>query len=102
MLDKKLVDDLFQLWKDLAEAGELHIGKGYSKKMQVLEERVKKYNGLHSVVSRYTLEFEHKCGITGNLNEIEYVTWAKTLDDALDNLKEEYPNAKGVFISIEK
>ncbi len=40
--------------------------------------------------------------ITGNLNEIEYVTWAKTLDDALDNLKEEYPNAKGVFISVEK
>ena len=54
MLDKQLVNELFELWQNLAEAGELHIGKGYSEKMQVLEMRVNKYNSLHNVRLSFT------------------------------------------------
>jgi hypothetical protein len=49
MKDTELINELFQLWKDLSEVGELYIGKGYSEKMKVLQDRVNKYNSLHSV-----------------------------------------------------
>ncbi len=44
MKDMELVNELFQLWKDLAYAGELRVGKGYSEKLKELEDRVNKYN----------------------------------------------------------
>ena len=49
MKDTELVNELFELWKNLGEVGELHITKGYSDRMQMLQERVNKYNSLHNV-----------------------------------------------------
>jgi len=50
MKDTELVNELFELWKNLGEVGELHIVKGYSDRLQMLQERVNKYNSLHNVV----------------------------------------------------
>ncbi len=60
MLDKQLVNELFQLWKDLGEAGEVHISRGFSDKLQILENRVNKYNSLHSVSEPFTNKQSHK------------------------------------------
>lgn len=60
MLDRQLVNELFELWKNLAEAGEIHIGKGYNEKMQVLEMRVNKYNSLHDVSESFSPKQSHK------------------------------------------
>jgi hypothetical protein len=49
MKDTELVNELFELWKNLGEVGELHIVKGYSDRLQMLQERVNKYNSLHNV-----------------------------------------------------
>jgi len=49
MKDTELVNELFELWKNLGEVGELHITKGYSDRLQMLQERVNKYNSLHNV-----------------------------------------------------
>jgi len=60
MLDKQLVNELFELWQNLAEVGELHISKGYNEKMQVLEMRVNKYNSLHNVSESFSTKQSHK------------------------------------------
>ncbi len=49
MKDTELVNELFELWKNLGEVGELHILKGYSDRLQMLQERVNKYKSLHNV-----------------------------------------------------
>lgn len=41
--DKDLVADLFKLWQNLAEAGELRIGNNFSDKYNELNHRGNKY-----------------------------------------------------------
>lgn len=60
---------------------------------------VDKLLNLYNVVKRYKFEFEYKCQITKTYKEIEYVTWADSEDKAWDNLKEEYPTARGIYIT---
>ena len=49
MKDAELVNELFELWENLGEVGELHITQGYSDRFLMLQERVNKYNSLHCV-----------------------------------------------------
>ena len=62
-------------------------------------EAVKGLLNLYNVVKRYKFEFEYRCQINKTYKEIEYVTWADSEEKALDNLKEEYPTARGIFIT---
>ena len=68
--------------------------EGYS-----IDKAVDKLFNLYNVVKRYKFEFEYKCQITKTYKEIEYVTWADSEDKAWDNLKEEYPTARGIYIT---
>ena len=43
-MDKELVNDLFKLWLDLAEAGEITIGEGFNSRLESLRKRVRIYN----------------------------------------------------------
>ena len=35
-----LIDNLFQLWEDFAEAGELHIGKGFTENYEKIKQEI--------------------------------------------------------------
>lgn len=79
-----------EIYKTLMEE---NIGIGKARRL------TEKLLNLYNVVKRYKFEFEYKCQITKTYKEIEYVTWADSEDKAWDNLKEEYPTARGIYIT---
>jgi hypothetical protein len=42
--EKELLNDLWDLWEKMAECGELHIGKSFSKTYDMLEKKVNLIN----------------------------------------------------------
>ena len=92
MKDTELVNELFELWKNLGEVGELHIVKGYSDRLQMLQERVNKYNSLHNVSKPLPKGVNIKVAETSRgieFSQYEYDEWQKSDIDNLDDFLEQ-------------
>ena len=57
-MEKELIKELWKLWEDLAETGELHINKDFPNKYNELKKKVDKTRKINRIKSQKSYWFE--------------------------------------------